>query len=140
MKYPTSSSIYRTMKSQQYVLTLEAVKKFKEQNKIRKCELEKQLGISLSPGEKINIEMLLTFHKESENRRKLLDYLNLYESVARTIRAKIYDEEIFKRTINSDAIITFHLFQDFIYEYRKRYNHPYEWEQFEKMITKWERS
>ena len=113
---------YRTMKIQQQAMTLKSSEEFREQLGLKQAVLEQHLGKPLYSGGKIETKELM----------------QLYEAMARGINLGIYDDKIFKLARKSAAIQVFRNFEEFIQEYRKKYDRPAVWADFEKLVRKWE--
>lgn len=129
---------YRTMKIQQQALTLKSTEEFREQLGLKQAALEQHLGKPLYSGDKIETKVLMQLYEDPQNRLKLTEYLNLYEAIARGVNLRIYDEKIFKLARKSAAIQVFHNFEEFIQQYRKKYERPAVWSEFENMVHRWE--
>ncbi len=128
---------YRTMKLQQQTLTLKSAEEHREQLGIKQAILEQHLGVPLYPGGSVSTEVLMKLYEDPQNRLKLTEYLNVYEGMARGINLGIYDEKIFKLARRSATVQVFRNFEQFIVQYREKYNRPEVWRDFEKLAQKW---
>lgn len=128
---------YRTARLNQKVLTLRAAEDFAEKDKTNQAALERILEASILLHEKIAPEKLRMLEQNPEHRLCLLTYLNHYESLARGVNMGIYDEEVIRVARKSLMIKEFRLWEGYIEDYRKRFDRPLAWCEFERLVKRW---
>ena len=128
---------YRSTRIQQKILTIKSAEEFSKDINNKRRELEKTLGFSIKSGTIIDANLLLSIEEDPNKRLALIDFLNLYESMSRGINLDAYDEEIFKIARASVTVRTYFAFEDFIIQYRRKYNRGTAWIEYEKLAKKW---
>jgi hypothetical protein len=101
-----------------------------------KMQLETELPF-IRTSERLSIEVI---HKKLDDKPELVAILhrllNVYESYARGIDQKIYDEEVIKDSRGIVMIKMYDVFIEYV-EFRRQQDHPAIWDKFEKMTNKW---
>ncbi len=105
-------------------------------------ELEKHLGIVIFTSGKIAnnvpLKKLNDLYDDLQNRSKLTDILNTYEGLARGVNLRLYDEKLVKIARKSNTLAVYSIFREFILHRRLESNNPELWDEFEKLVLKWE--
>ena len=130
---------YKAVRIQQKVLTIKSAEDFSKDINERRREIENILGFSIRSGEKVNPDLLFSIEEEPEKRLALIGFLNLYESMARGINLGAYDENIFNLARGSITVRTYFAFEEFIQQYRLKYNRSSAWIEYEKLANRWKK-
>jgi hypothetical protein len=130
---------YRSMRIQQETTSLKASEDFSERDLAKQGLIEAHLGIAIYQEKEDMTDKFIEMNQDPANRLKLVGYLNFYESLARGLNLKIYDDRIFRMSRKAMTIKTFNIFRGFIYDYRTRYNRGTAWCEFEKLVRRWEK-
>ena len=108
--------------------TLDFWENINQQLKKEKRDLDREYGT------KITQEQAISLIEDRDEATKINRVLNIYERMALGVNLGAYDIKVLNRMVRFNLISNYERFEEYIVARRKKFERPFAWTEFEKLI------